>query len=98
MAALREHQMTQIQKICITISKIAFIVLIQLSCVSPFPNSRSFNESIFFQKTSISLGSGNKSTVCVEEDTKCEVANLPFSAELKCDVVNELALAEGLLN
>lgn len=97
-AALREHQVTHIQKIGNTISEIAFIMLIQLSCVSPFPNSGSFNESILSQKTSISLRSGNMSTACVEEDAKCEVANPSFAVEMESEVVNEVAFAEGLLD
>lgn len=97
-AALREHQVTHIQQIGNTIAEIAFIMLIQLSCVSPFPNSGSFNESITFQKTSVSLRSGKKSTVCVEEDAKCEVAEPSFAVGMEFDVVNEVALAKGLLD
>lgn len=90
--------MTHSQKTGNTISEIAFIMLIQLSCVSPFPNSGSFNEGILFQKTSIPLRSENKSTVCVEEDAKCEVADPSFAVEMEFEVVNEVALAEGLLH
>lgn len=73
-------------------------MLIQLSCVSPFPNSGSFNGSLSFQQTSVSLRSGNKSTVCVEDDAKCGVANASFAEEIEFDVVNEVALAEELLD
>lgn len=71
-------------------------MLIQLGSVSPFPNNGSLNESILFQKTSTSLRSGNKSTDRVEEDAKCEVTNPSFTVEMEFDVVNEVALVEGL--
>lgn len=90
--------MTHIQKTENTISEIAFIMLMQLSSVSPFPNNRPFNKRIIFQKTSTSLGSGNTSRVCVEEDTKFETANPAFAVEMEFDVVNEVVLAEGLLD
>lgn len=92
-AALREHQVTRTQKTGNTISEIAFIMLMQLSSVSPFPNSRSFNKRIIFQKTS--TRSGNTSRICLEEDTIFEIANPAFAVEMEFDVVNEAALAEG---
>lgn len=73
-------------------------MLIQLRSVSPFLNNGSLNESIPFQKTSASLRSGNKSTLFVEEDAKCEVTNPSFTVEMEFDFGNEVALVEGLLD